>query len=228
MTMDEFQLYHEQTFDSFSKRVIKNIAIDILREEARLAKRETSLSALSAQDAARLSAEDTYELDEEVSMSLDLHGYPIQVHDPILGPALLAPAAQAPGCGAAVLLRRPERAADRQAPPPQHISGEPSPQKGAVRPAGAVGAGIWSVTDGSPMRPYGPPSGATRRRSRRSFATMSGISSAFAARTVYDEEGVPHKVIDENRRKQIEAEYVAALILRYDADRRPGEAPEGA
>ena len=90
MTMDEFQLYHEQTFDSFSKRVIKNIAIDILREEARLAKRETSLSALSAQDAARLSAEDTYELDEEVSMSLDLHGYPIQVHDPILGRALLA------------------------------------------------------------------------------------------------------------------------------------------
>ena len=83
MTMDEFQLYHEQTFDSFSKRVIKNIAIDILREEARLAKRETSLSALSAQDAARLSAED-------VSMSLDLHGYPIQVHDPILGRALLA------------------------------------------------------------------------------------------------------------------------------------------
>src|SRR5699024_6294721 len=55
-----------------------------------LAKRETSLSALSAQDAARLSAEDTYELDEEVSMSLDLHGYPIQVHDPILGRALLA------------------------------------------------------------------------------------------------------------------------------------------
>ena len=73
MTMDEFQLYHEQTFDSFSKRVIKNIAIDILREEARLAKRETSLSALSAQDAARLSAEDTYELDEEVSMSLGQH-----------------------------------------------------------------------------------------------------------------------------------------------------------
>ena len=90
MTMDEFQLYHEQTFDSFSKRVIKNIAIDILREEARLAKRETSLSALSAQDAARLSAEDTYELDEEVSMSLDLHGYPIQVHAPILGRELLA------------------------------------------------------------------------------------------------------------------------------------------
>ena len=27
---------------------------------------------------------------------------------------------------------------------------------------------------------------------------------------------------------KIEAEYVAALILRYDADRRPGEAPEGA
>ena len=48
----------------------------------------------------------------------------------------------------------------------------------------------------------------------------------FCGRTVYDEEGVPHKVIDENRRKQIEAEYVAALILRYDADRRPGEAPE--
>ena len=176
MTMDEFQLYHEQTFDSFSKRVIKNIAIDILREEARLAKRETSLSALSAQDAARLSAEDTYELDEEVSMSLDLHGYPIQVHDPILGRALLA---LPPKRRDVVLLFY---FADRNEPQIGrllHLS--TSPQKGAVRPAGAVGAGIWSVTDGSPMRPYGPPSGATRRRSRRSFATMSGISSAFAA-----------------------------------------------
>ena len=32
MTMDEFQLYHEQTFDSFSTRGINNIPIDILRE----------------------------------------------------------------------------------------------------------------------------------------------------------------------------------------------------
>ena len=53
MPMDEFQLYHEEAFDSFSKRVIMNIAISILREEARLTKRETALSALSVKDTSK-------------------------------------------------------------------------------------------------------------------------------------------------------------------------------
>ena len=46
MTTDEFRLYHEQTFDSFSKRVIKHIAIDIHNAEAALSKVEVSLSTL--------------------------------------------------------------------------------------------------------------------------------------------------------------------------------------
>ena len=49
----------------------------------------------------------------------------------------------------------------------------------------------------------------------------------FCRRTLYDEQGVPHEVVDENRRKQIEAEYINALILHYDPDRLPaGEALE--
>ena len=51
MTTDEFRLYHEQTFDSFSKRVIKHIAIDIHNAEAALSKVEVSLSALPYSEA---------------------------------------------------------------------------------------------------------------------------------------------------------------------------------
>ena len=56
MTTDEFRLYHEQTFDSFSKRVIKHIAIDIHNAEAALSKVEVSLSALPYSETAKLSA----------------------------------------------------------------------------------------------------------------------------------------------------------------------------
>ena len=77
MTTDEFRLYHEQTFDSFSKRVIKHIAIDIHNAEAALSKVEVSLS-----------AEDTYDLGDDVCVRFDLLGIPIEVHDPALGQAL--------------------------------------------------------------------------------------------------------------------------------------------
>ena len=49
----------------------------------------------------------------------------------------------------------------------------------------------------------------------------------FCRRTLYDEQGAPHEVVDEERRKQIEAEYIHALVLHYDPDRLPaGEALE--
>ena len=88
MTTDEFRLYHEQTFDSFSKRVIKHIAIDIHNAEAALSKVEVSLSALPYSEAVKLAAEDTYDLGNDVCARFDLLGIPIEVHDPALGQAL--------------------------------------------------------------------------------------------------------------------------------------------
>lgn len=88
MTTDEFRLYHEQTFDSFSKRVIKHIAIDIHNAEAALSKVEVSLSTLPYSEAAKLAAEDTYDLGDDVCVRFDLLGIPIEVHDPALGQAL--------------------------------------------------------------------------------------------------------------------------------------------
>ena len=88
MTTDEFRLYHEQTFDSFSKRVIKHIAIDIHNAEAALSKVEVSLSTLPYSETAKLSAEDTYDLSDDVCARFDLLGIPIEVHDPALGQAL--------------------------------------------------------------------------------------------------------------------------------------------
>ena len=88
MTTDEFRLYHEQTFDSFSKRVIKHIAIDIHNAEAALSKVEVSLSTLPYSETAKLSAEDTYDLGDDVCARFDLLGIPIEVHDPALGQAL--------------------------------------------------------------------------------------------------------------------------------------------
>ena len=90
MTTDEFRLYHEQTFDSFSKRVIKHIAIDIHNAEAALSKVEVSLSTLPYSETAKLSAEDTYDLGDDVCAHFDLLGIPIEVHDAALGQALSA------------------------------------------------------------------------------------------------------------------------------------------
>ena len=71
MTTDEFRLYHEQTFDSFSKRVIRHIAIDIHNAEAALSKVEVSLSTLPYSEAAKLAAEDTYDLGDDVCVRFD-------------------------------------------------------------------------------------------------------------------------------------------------------------
>ena len=43
----------------------------------------------------------------------------------------------------------------------------------------------------------------------------------FCRRVFYDEHGTPHEVLDENRKKQIESEYINALILYYDTRRLP-------
>ena len=88
MTKEAFYLYQEQNFDSFTKRVIKNIAIDIQNGEKARSKRECSLFNLSYTEAAELTMEDTYHFDDEPCARFDLLGFPIIVHDPALGRAL--------------------------------------------------------------------------------------------------------------------------------------------
>lgn len=90
MTMEEFRLYQEQIFDSFSKRIIKRIAIDIHNAEAALSKMETSFSELAYREKAKLAVEDTYCLEGDGFMRFDLFGFPIEVHDAVLGKALSA------------------------------------------------------------------------------------------------------------------------------------------
>ena len=65
MTMDEFFCYQEQTFDSFSKRVIKNIGIDLHNKQKALADIEVAFSALPKREMDSLFTEDTYLLGSE-------------------------------------------------------------------------------------------------------------------------------------------------------------------
>lgn len=86
MTMEAFYCYHEQLFDSFSKRVIKHIGIDLFKKQQGLGNIEIALSALPKRDRDSLSVEDTYKLDTG-SATYDVLGTPITVANP-LGQAL--------------------------------------------------------------------------------------------------------------------------------------------
>ena len=90
MTMEKFNLYQEQIFDSFSKRIIKHIGIDIHNEDEARAKVETSISCLPFNEAATLSTEDTYQLEDSSVMRFEVYGFPVEVKDPLLGQALLS------------------------------------------------------------------------------------------------------------------------------------------
>lgn len=90
MTMNEFYLYQEQLFDSYSKRTIKYIGIDIYREEETLAKRELSLSSLSCKEEVKLSCGDTYHWEDDTYLQFELYGLPIVIRDPLLGKALFS------------------------------------------------------------------------------------------------------------------------------------------
>lgn len=86
MTMEAFYCYHEQLFDSFSKRVIKHIGIDLFKKQQGLGNIEIALSALPKRDRDSLSVEETYKLDTG-SATYDVLGTPITVANP-LGQAL--------------------------------------------------------------------------------------------------------------------------------------------
>ena len=86
MTMDAFYAYQEQLFDSFSKRVIKHIGIDIHNEQKTLAEAEVTFSALPKRDMNALFTEDTYQL-ETSGETFFVRGTAITVSGP-LGQAL--------------------------------------------------------------------------------------------------------------------------------------------
>lgn len=86
MTREQFYTYQEQTLDSFIKTVARNKRIDILREYARQANRETPLSELSPSDISKsASVTDSYCL---YSRPYRVCNYVIQVSDPIIGEVL--------------------------------------------------------------------------------------------------------------------------------------------
>ncbi len=86
MTREQFYTYLEQSLDSFIKTVARNKSIDILREYARQADRETPLSDLSPSEIAkRASVTDSYRL---YSRPYQVRNYVVQVSDPVVGEAL--------------------------------------------------------------------------------------------------------------------------------------------
>lgn len=60
MTKEQFYTYQQQTFDSFSKKVVRNKSVDILREYKRRLEKEVSLQDIPLTELCSLSAVDTY------------------------------------------------------------------------------------------------------------------------------------------------------------------------
>ena len=86
MTKEQFYTYMEQTFDSFTKTVIRNKAIDILREYARQAAREISISDVPPADIEKwASVTDTYRLYRK---AYNVQNYVVYVYDPVIGELL--------------------------------------------------------------------------------------------------------------------------------------------
>lgn len=89
MTLEEFYLYHEENFDSFSKSTIKRFSAKIFNEITARAECETILSAMSFRDGQKLCTEDTYALEND-GILFWVQGKQIVVHNNVLGQALSA------------------------------------------------------------------------------------------------------------------------------------------
>lgn len=85
MTLKQFYVFQEETFDSFCKRLIRNASADAHKKLSAQAARETMLSALSSSDHLRLSAEDEY---HPYTHTFLVHGQSVCVYDWHLGQAL--------------------------------------------------------------------------------------------------------------------------------------------
>ena len=85
MTMQEFVLYQERTFEAYCNALIRNEGKDARKEIVRRAKREINLSMLDPTTQVSVGNQDTYDLG---AMTFLVHGIPVKVSDPILGRAL--------------------------------------------------------------------------------------------------------------------------------------------
>ena len=85
MTVEQFRLYQEQSFDAFCKKVIRNEAINIHKRLMALAEKEIPLSALTVSDISALCYEDVY---RPYQKTYYVQGRPIRIYDPILGEIL--------------------------------------------------------------------------------------------------------------------------------------------
>ncbi len=84
MTRLEFQLYQEQTFDSYVKLLIRNEARNARKELARRAKREVSLSSLPYGDLPAVSNEG------QEKFGVHINGGEVEVSDCLLGQAIMS------------------------------------------------------------------------------------------------------------------------------------------
>ncbi len=85
MTIQQFQYYQQQTFDSFCKHLIRNEGIDAHRELTTRIKHELQYSALSESDSSKLYTLDFYRPYRKIYHVL---GYRVPVYDQQLGEAL--------------------------------------------------------------------------------------------------------------------------------------------
>lgn len=86
MTREEFCRYQEQTFDSFTKMVLRNKSIDILREYRRQTEREVPLEDITQADMYKnASINDTYRLYRK---AYSVRNYVVWVYDPVIGELL--------------------------------------------------------------------------------------------------------------------------------------------
>lgn len=85
MTPQEFVAYQEQTFDSYTMRLIHNEGADAKKALARQAKREAQLSALSPMELSSLAGEDEYRPER---VTLSVHENEVDIYDAALGQAL--------------------------------------------------------------------------------------------------------------------------------------------
>lgn len=85
MTLEEFRIYQEQTFDAFCKKTIRNESIDAHREMATRARQEVSMSGLNMGELLSLENDDLYHIDRTTYY---VRNSTVHVDDPALGEAL--------------------------------------------------------------------------------------------------------------------------------------------
>lgn len=85
MTLEQFHIFQEQTFDSFITHLVTNEGKNARKEIARRAKKEVAMSQLLDSELARLAVTDTYDIEE---MTFSVHDEIVTVKDLLLGQAI--------------------------------------------------------------------------------------------------------------------------------------------